>query len=208
MKSILLLFSLLLPCCGCNLLEFPVYVIFGQSHTTVKAEYTGLQNQTVALIVSGQPAIDFDYPYARMDLALACAQAIGQHVKNVKFVDQEKIDQFQQAVFDWYVLPMSDIAARFEAQRLLYLELLQFTLVEIDSVNLLRGRISVQLRLYDMESDQPHTPSYESELAVVFPENAPLPMSDATRTALEQHTISLFADELARKFYKHKIPGK
>jgi hypothetical protein len=208
MKKFLLLICLILPWAGCNILEFPFYVLFGSTSTTVKAEYTGLKNKRVALVVSGQPGIDFEYPYARMDVALASAQVISRHVENVTFVEQEKIDKFQQTDFDWYVLPMSEIADKFDAQQVLYLELIQFTLVETDSVNLLRGRIEAHLRVYDRQSPQPDIPSYETDIGVIFPEHGPVPMSDSARMGVQQQSLMLFAEALARRFYKHKIPNK
>ena len=80
--------------------------------------------------------------------------------------------------------------------------------MEIDSVNLLRGRITAHIRIYDRQSAQPDKPCYETEVSIVFPEQGPLPMSDSARMGIEQQTLVLFAEELARKFYKHKVDSE
>jgi len=190
---------------GCNLLEYPFYVLFGRSHTKVKAEYTGLENQKVAVIIVGQSAIDFEEPYARMDLALATEQALTEHVKNIELADQEEIQNFQRSRFDWYSLPVADIIEQFQVQRLLYVELIQFTIREPESVNLLRGHIWAQLRVYQKESDTPDIPVYETETEVTFPEQAPSPYSEAARFNIRQQSIQLFAREVARKFHDHRV---
>jgi len=208
MKRTALLFILTIFLGGCNVLEYPVYVLFGSRSKKVKAEYTDLEGKKIAIMVAGRTAIDFEYPYARMDLALAAAQSIRQNVKKTEFVDQEKIDTYQREDIDWYSLPLSEIGRKFGAQRIVYLDLLQFSMTETNSVNLLRGRIEAQLRVYDMESDQGDIPCYESEVGVVYPEYAPRPRSDSARIEVQRESILLFAEKLAQKFYDHKVPIK
>ena len=204
MYRIILVLMISLTIGGCNLLEYPLYVLFGQSHTKVKAEYTGLEDQKVAVLIVGQSAIDFEEPYARMDLALATEQALTEYVKGVELADQEEIQDFQRSRFDWYSMPVSDILDQFQVQRLLYVELIQFTIREPDSVNLLRGRIWAQLRVYERESDTPDIPVLETEVEVTFPEQAPSSYSEAARFNIRQQSIGLFAFEVARKFHDHK----
>ena len=45
MKRMALTLLLAFAAGGCNLLEWPMYVLFGQSQTKIKAEYTGLENR-------------------------------------------------------------------------------------------------------------------------------------------------------------------
>jgi hypothetical protein len=204
MFRLILVLMISLTIGGCNLLEYPFYVLFGQSHTKVKAEYTGLENQKTAVIIVGQSAIDFEEPYARMDLALATEQTLKEYIKGVELADQEEIQNFQRSRLDWYSMPIADILNQFQVQRLLYVELIQFTIREPDSVNLLRGHIWAQLRVYEQESDTPDIPVLETEAEVVFPEQAPSSYSEAARFNIRQQSIGLFSQEVARKFYDHK----
>jgi hypothetical protein len=189
---------------GCNWLEFPFFVLFGKTHENVKAEYTDLKGKRIAVVIAGLPAIDFEDPYARMDLALASAELIRQKVKEVQFVEQEKIERFQQENLGWISMPMREIGKKFGADRILYIELMQFTTVEPESVNLVRGRIWSQVSIYEVDSPQPNVPAYETEIQVVYPEQGPLPMSDTALIAARQQIIILYAQELSRKFHDHK----
>jgi len=198
--------ALIFSVSGCNYLTWPVYVLFGQSNKKVKAEYPGLKNQKTALIVATTPAVDFEYPYIRNDLALGITNVLSQHIKGIKFIPQEKIDAFISENLDWVSLPISQIAARFDAQRILYLDLYEFTLREPESVNLLRGRISAAVRVYEIDSPQPDQPVYQTELSNVYPESGPTFYSDTALMMVRQRTLPPFVDQLARKFYDHKIP--
>ncbi len=189
---------------SCNWLEFPAFVLFGKTHERVKAEYTDLKGKRVAIIIAGLPAIDFEDPYARMDIALLSAELIRQEVDEVQFVDQEKIERFQQENLDWISMPMRELGTHFGADRILYIELMQFTTVEPESINLVRGRIWSQVSIYEVDSLQPNVPAYETEIQVVYPEQGPQPMSDTTRMGARQQIIVQYAQELSRKFYNHK----
>lgn len=204
MKKYISVFLLPFLVGGCNWLDFPIFVLFGKTHESVKAEYPHLKGKRVAIVVAGLPAIDFEYPYARMDLALSAANLIEQEVKNVRFVPQETIEQFQLENLDWISMPMSEIGKKFVVDRIVYIELMQFTTTEPESVNLVRGRVWSQVSVYETDSSLPNVSVYESEIQIVYPEQGPLPMSDTARISTQRQIIAQYALELSRKFYNHK----
>ncbi len=191
---------------GCNILEWPLYVLFGQSTSKVKAEYTGLKNQRIAIIVATGPGINFEYPYARTNVALASAQVIGKYVKKAQFVNQDEIEAFQMENLSWATLPVETIGLKFDATRILYLDLYQFTMHEENSVHLLRGQIRASARVYEINGNRKAV--YQTEISVEWPKHGPRPMSEATLARLQMETIVKFAERLARKFYDHKASAK
>jgi len=193
---------------GCNWFQLPLYAIFGQTHTQVKAQYKGLTGKKIAIVIATGPSTSFDYPQARTDITMAVIQTITKHVKNVQFVDQAELEKFQKEDLDWVALPMSDIARRFDAQRVLYLDLYQFTMYEPNSINLLRGSIAAAMTVYEADSAAPDRPAYRTSLEVLYPENQPQPTSNRAMAAIQSGTIALFADQVARKFYDHKVKIK
>ena len=206
MKRQLLLLILLMFVVGCNILQHPVYVLFGQSHKKVKAEYTGLDSKTIAVVVACGPGIAFEYPYAGLDVARLSVLTLTESLKRVEFVEPGKIDKFQREDLDWLSMPISQIAERFEVDRVLYIDLLQFTTSEINSVNLLRGYVTADVRVYESDSERVDQASYQTEISVVWPEHGPLALSDAAQESVYRQTITLFGDKLARRFYDHKVP--
>ena len=190
---------------GCNWLEFPAYVLFAQSKRTVKAEYSHLENTKTALIVVTDPSTDFEFPEARLNIAYLVTNSIAANVDQIRFVPQSKVDAFQREDLDWFDLPMSEIGKRFDAERLLYLDIIRFTLTEDNSVGLLRGRLIADVRVYDVQSSKPNLPCYQTEIEVVCPEHTPLPMNDSAQQSIHRQTLLLFSEQLARKFYDHKV---
>ena len=189
---------------GCNMLDLPAYVLFGGHKSKVKAEYAGLENTRTAIFVVAGPAIEFEYPYARKSLALWIAHYIKENVPSATFVDQERIDDFQRERLDWYELSVPELAERFNAQQVLYLDLIRFTMREENSVNLLRGNVIADVRVYDLQQDAV-LPVYQTEITAMYPEHNPMPMGDAAWQVVQRETMEHFAQILAKKFYDHEI---
>jgi hypothetical protein len=206
--SILIILPLSLTLGGCNLLVYPAYVLFGGDEISVKAQYKGLKDKRTAILVVSRPAFDFEYPYASTNIGLAGAHTISQHVKGVTFVEQDKIQDFQLENLSWLSMPVSQIAKKFDAQRLIYIDLYEFSMYEQGSINLLRGQISAEIRIFEMESPTPDVESYKSEIKVLVPPNNPIPASEDALYMINRQSIMSFAEKLAWKFYDHKESTK
>ena len=190
---------------GCNLLEYPLYVIFGDRTESVKAEYPGLRDKRIAVLVMTTPAVDFEYPYAQLELTNLVSLVLSQHVKGAQLVDPQEIDRFQREDLDWLRLSISEIGRKFDAEQIVYLDVIQYTMTEEKSVNLLRGRIWAEVSVYDMAAAQANRARYTTEVTVVYPEANPVPVDGGARQHIELRTINMFAEELALKFYDHKV---
>lgn len=189
---------------GCNAFEFPLYVLFGGQKKTIPAEYEGLNNARTAIVIVAGPGVDFEYPYARHSLALWIANRLQEHVKGIEFVSQDVVDRFQRENLDWYEIPVGELGREFQAQRILYVDLLTYTMLEEHSVNLLRGLIIGDVRVYDIDADA-ELPAYQTEISAVFPEHSPVPVSDEAWQKIPRMTMLAFAEKLAMKFFDHKV---
>ncbi|MCF7958229.1 MAG: hypothetical protein K9M57_07275 [Phycisphaerae bacterium] len=190
---------------GCNLLELPVYALFGQSYKKVKAEYTGLKGKKVAIIIAMGPLINYDYPDARLNVALAVGDLIKKNVDDVTLIDQNQIENYQNRYLDWLSMPMSELGTHFKADRVLYIDLYEYTMHDESSVNLLRGRLNGSLYIYDMESRQQDRAVYNGDVKTQYPKDHPEPLSEKALHKIRFNSIVLFADGVAKKFYNHEI---
>ena len=202
----LVLAAMLLCIGGCNLLEWPTYVLFGQHSQKVKAEYTGLAGKSTAIIISDSLGLDFEYPSARANLALAISELIKKNVKDASFVNYETINAYQQKHLDWAMMPMDRLSNEFNAERIMYLDLYEFNMTEENSVQLLRGRIRAAVRIYETDGEEimRNRPVFRSDVSVVWPEHGPMPTSDAAMQKIHIESIREFANKLSKKFYDHK----
>ena len=184
--------------CGCGPRDSSDFFLGCQG--TARSNYRGLANKRIALVVTTHPGIEFDHPLADENIARAANWWIRRKVRGVTFVDPYEIESFQRSS----VLPikkrLSEIAQRFDMDRLVLVELMRFTLVEEGSVDLLRGRIVSRLSVYELDRPSGEQLVYQDELRLVIPPNSPVSSSRITPLALKKLMIERFAEGLAGKF--------
>ncbi len=202
----LLLLCLVLPLAGCNIMAYPAYVILGEHEIKVNAQYKGLEGKHTAIMISGHPGLAFEYPYIMSNLALASQKMISANVELCSFVNQNEIESFQRMNPQWIGLHMQQLGKQFDAQRIIYVEIVQLSMREEQSVNLLRGHLITDIKVYDLESGNQEEAVLETEVEAIFPERAPEFMSDSAEHRIKEKLVMLFADKLSKKFYDHKIP--
>jgi hypothetical protein len=193
---------------GCGLADFSAYALFGGHKYKVEAEYHGLEGQTIAVIVAGQPGLEFDYPFARANLHMALVQQLGKHVKDSKFVNYNEIEELQNDTLRWISTSMFDMGQAIQADRILYVDLILYTLTADNSVNLLQGQVVADVRVYEIDGPQPEKAVYETEMEIAYPEGAPRLRSGSAERTIELRTIAHFTAALTEKFYDHRKEAK
>ncbi len=204
-KQFVVILAAILMLSGCNALQYPAYVLFGGSKVKVKAEYEGLTGQSTALMLISRPGIDFEFPLAKIELALAANSLLAAKIEGCTLVDQQKVDDIQQTNLDWMSMPFSQLGDKLQANRIVYVDLIQFTMNETDGSGLLRGRLVAAVSVYEIDGKSPDGPVYETEIAVTLPKYGPTFMNNGTLEKFYRMVIDKFALELARKFYDHKV---
>ena len=198
------LLSLILLLAGCDALGFGAYALFGSNKKTIKAQYTGLEGCKTAVVITGRPGIDFEYPQARANIALALNRQLQANVKQITLLTFETVEQTRRSIPDWNGLTMQQIGQRLGVERLLMIDLIHFTTTEAGSVNLLRGLLVADARVHEIDHTDPESSVYQAELEVVFPEGAPRIYTIQEERGVAFRTIAKFAVELSRKFYDHE----
>ena len=160
---------------------------------------------SLAVLVMTPPGVDFDYPHAQVYLTDVVSQAIARYVEGVEFVGAQEIDRFQRDDLDWLRLSVGELGEKFGVDRIVYLDVVQYTTTEENSVNLLRGRIWAEVSVYEMDAEEVDDPVYTGEVMMVFPEHAPVPLNSRAQQQIEMQTISLFGEAMAKKFYDHEM---
>ncbi len=194
-----------LTCCvlaplGCNLLMPAVFLHPGTKK--VPPEFAKLANTKTLVLVWAEPATLYDYPHIRLEVASYVGDAIRAGVDGVQLVNERKVEEYLQAH------PEESVDARavgehFEAEMVVYLELLEFQIRDPESPDLLQGRARAAVRVYDLTPEADELGYQElSEVAVTYPEQAVLYTLTAP-VVIRNETYKQTAELVARKFYEH-----
>src|SRR5687768_14858547 len=178
---ILLPSSLLLTLCGCTILGALVSKVAPQQ--TIPAQYTGFQDQSIAIMVWADDGTMIDFPDVRADVAgslqvkLQQAQTQGK-VKSLAGISfptsPATVVRYQDDHADYQTTPLADVAPNLGTSRVIYVELERLQTRSDASVELYRGSAAATVKVVEVPPEGgPATIAFEeTEVTAVFPPNA------------------------------------
>ena len=207
-RSLLLLMMVamgLLP--GCNMLLPTVFV--SEHKKKILAEYDKLPGTRTAILVWAPTETTFDYPHIELELADHIAAYLGvmlnQGGSSLDIVDPRDIADFLQREPRAKSEPTA-VGEHFNADRVVFVELLQFQVRDPTAPSLLQGHLHAAVSVYDLSG----TPDGRSrnELTAVeiyHPEGTPVLLGPTNASVIRKETYRKFAETVARKFYDHTV---
>ena len=177
---------------------------------TVPAEYD-MKGKTVAVVVFAQPETLLEYPQVYIELFDAVSAELRRRVKKVSLVDPRRVIRYQDDNPDWYSHRPEKLCKVFNCDAVLLISLIEFSTREPGSIHLARGRITAEASVY--EPDRTASGGGRGgcvwrsrTIRIVFPPKSPVGLAAENDWRLRLHTERLFAAELVKSFYKHKVP--
>ena len=147
---------------------------------TVHAKYTGLQGQTVGVMVWADRGILIDWDPSRLDLAKGIQEGLYQ---------RNKADEMKGTSFPWppesiiryqldhpgiEALPITQVAPALHVSRLIYVEVQSFRTRAERALELYRGEATMTLKVIEIDPNGTARVGYsEDNIKVLFPHNAP-----------------------------------
>jgi len=192
---------------SCNLL-IP-FAVLGTHTKKIAPEFDKLAGKRVAVLVWTEPATLFDYPHVRFELATYIGDKLyaemGQRNSGTQVVDPRDVEDYLQKNIEAQINP-SAVGRKFNADYVIYLELLEFQIRDDQSPQFLRGRINASVSVHDMHAERESQARYElTPVHCLYPEDAPVLMSATNSPLIREATYRKFAEEVARKFYEYTI---
>ncbi len=201
--SLVLLLATMLTASGCNWL-IP-FMFLGEHKRSVPPEFDKLVAKRVAVLVWAPPETLFDYPYIRLELSSYIGDRIRAHVEDSDVVNADRVEDFLQRNLDAAVSPR-DTGKHFEADTVVYVELLEFQMRDPHTPDLLRGVMSANVSVFDLRTDADEISRFPlSSVDVTYPEHQAMIMSGRNAVVVRQQAYEEFSEKVARKFYEHQI---
>ena len=187
--------------CACNL--FLPWAFILPDTRKVAPEFAKLANHKVAVLVWAEPETLYDYPYVRLETASHIGDKIRAEVEGVQLVNARKIEDFLQRDPDAAVDPEL-IGEHFQADMVVYVELLEFQIRDPESPDLLQAKVRATVQVHDLTADADEGGIQELDpVSVTYPDQAIL-YSMTAPVIIRNETYIVFAELVARKFYEHK----
>ncbi len=196
---------------GCEPLGYLANTVSGVND--VPASYKDLANHTCGILVWADQGLRIDQPNLEIDCAqnlqgkLEIASKAGaKEVDKIKFVDADRLARFQEDHPELDGAVVTDYAGRLPLQRLIYVEIEDFQLKPVESVELYRGEVKATIKVVQIDGGNAKVVYEEDGVTSTFPahvtaEGAPLP--DGELDKFYAGTIDAFTTEVSKRFFTH-----
>ena len=188
---------------GCS--EF-IYFFWPFGRTkTIPAEFDGLKNRSVAVVIFAAESTQFEYPWAVLHLSAMISSKLRAGVRGLTTVDPQKINAYQHKNRHWVEMDRTALGKALKADFVLYISLVEFSTVEEGYVDLLRGKINGEIKVYDCSLGEDDACVWTCEnIRVAFPKTATVRTAQ-NEAVIHSEIMVKFSEKLARKFHSYKV---
>lgn len=204
---------LLLPALqGCGFFRYLGYQIAPHTLEEKEAEYAGLTDHSVVVVVDAPPKVFYDYPDVRSTLGAAVSAELFGNIDNIRIVHPSKAVYYQDNNPYWKEEGIRKLGKAVESDYVLTISLMEYTSRAPGMYRAIQGRILADAELYALyyeDADQTAKGRVwhaDNELSMIYPPR-PLYNSRFEANVLAQ-TEQLFARKLVKHFRKYKVKSE
>lgn len=172
-----------------------------------EAQYIGLNEKSVAVIVAMSDQTEYKYPNARRQLAREITRRLALNVPGVTVVDPDRILAWQQQNPYWTARTPSQIIEALNVDRMIMVEVGEYRLTESGDANIKRGVISANVNVVEADALDPDDYAFTAPLRVSFPDEfrTRVGLVSASADDILTITVSRFTEDAAGMFYDHSV---
>lgn len=190
---------------GCEGAGFLAHAIAGSEKIDVKAEYKGLENQRVAVLVDADQATLTRFPLVQYEICAAVSRKLATNIQGITVVSPKQIVDFQNRNSYWTTVPYADLAKQLNVSRIVLVELSNYAMHEPGNQYVLKGSIGANVAVSEADTTEPNKLAYDTTVAVTYPEDTKLGVVNRKEKEIRFATLDLFSNKAAGKFYDHTI---
>jgi len=177
---------------------------FGRT-VTIPAEFDGLKDRTTAVVVFASESTLFEYPQVTLNLSSTVSNMLRENVENAKLVDPMKVTAYQTKNMHWANLDRTELGKALKADFVMFISLVEFSTVEEGYVDLLRGRINGEAKVFDCSKPEGESLVWTCPNITIQHPKSPTVRNSRNEAAIRHIVLTKFSDELTKKFYLHKV---
>jgi len=204
--GLVLLILSLLATTGC---EIPLLIggmaqnIEREKKIEVPAEYEGLEDRTVAILVQSDMATLFEHPMVPANIAFNVASRVQSNVPGVRVRDPRLVTQWQYQTPGWTSMPLGDIAVELDVERVVVIDLYEFRLNPPGNRWIWEGVAAATVGIIERDSVDPDQFAVTYNVLARFPSFEGLGRDSANEGQIQTGLLVKFVERTAWLFYTH-----
>jgi hypothetical protein len=192
---------------GCEAMGFAAEVIDDARKVEFKAQYTGLAEKNVAILVDAPIDVQVDHPASVPGLTDLLSSGIHTYVEGAQVRPPAQIIAFQQRHVFWPMMDIGDLARVLNVERLILIDIVDYRLVAPGNRYVWDGLLIADVNVYEADGIDPTQPVYRERLTARFPTVDGVRPDQATAREVEQGLQITFAQRVIRLFHDHTRLG-
>ncbi|NBB84012.1 MAG: hypothetical protein GVY28_11480, partial [Alphaproteobacteria bacterium] len=136
---------------GCEILGFAAHVAGGGEAPPIEvtAEYEGLAERTVAVLVNADLPVLYQFPQAPLEITAAVNARLADGVAGIEMVKARDVVEYQQRNIYWNTTTPAELMANLGVDRLVMIDLIEFRTHEPGNTMVYRGVISARVKVFE-----------------------------------------------------------
>ncbi len=171
----------------------------------VTAEYLGLADQRLAVMVAADSHMLSSYPDAPLHICKTITARIANHVPGVTTTIPDQVLKFQAANPYWMNMRYGDLAKKMGVDKIVLIDLVEYQTHEPGNAHIWQGLVTANLGVIDADAPDPDNFVYYNTVSVRFPETSSVGIIDADDETIQLGMVVLFARKGGGLFYDHQI---
>ena len=197
---------------GCQYVGFAAYVFGGGEKTAIMpADYRGLDHQSVAVLVSADEYVQYEYPAAVVGVCSQVSRQLVQTIPQVKVLPPQQVHGFQNTHAYWNTLPHDQLLSELEVDRLILVDLIRYATHEPGNPYVRRGAMTAHISVVEAQSPNPNLSpnpnhvAYASTVEAYFPPAERFGRVETNDTVVTLGLHRVFAEKVANLFHDHEV---
>lgn len=169
----------------------------------VPAQYDGLENRSVAVVVSADYATLVEHPTVVGQITANVSVRIARFVKGASVLPPGEVLDWQYRTPQWRALTYGEIAKELGVDRLVYIDLYEYRLNPVGNSYLWDGVSGANIGVAEADGLTPDEFVFTTNVISRFPDKEGVGRESAQAEQIELGLLTLFVQRTSWLFYRH-----
>jgi hypothetical protein len=190
---------------GCKTAGFLAQSLRGSTRVKVQAEYRGLDQKTIAVMVIPNESTRLRFPNAMLDISKYVTTRLSVDVPGAAPIKPEDIVTYQENNPHWITLPYGELLQAMKVQRLVLVSLTQYTVHDPGNPQVWRGTLEAKVSVVESEAVDPDNFAYSSIIKAVYPPDRPVGLLNSDSEQMQLGMLKAFAGQVSGLFHDYEF---
>jgi len=170
----------------------------------VEAEYTGISEHSFTVVVSANRLLEANNPGITARLTERINNRLIQNANPSYAIPSNDLLTVLYNTPQWIAMPRGEVAEMLGVERLIVVELTEYTLNEPGNQYVWDGSASSIVTVYESDSGYPDDPVFEKAIRVKFPDSTGFMRTDIPEAAVTSEISNRLINRVSWLFYTHE----